>query len=157
MRLRAAFVFVLASLLLLSPVAPAEAGGSWRPTQRRIAPPAEVHSSAFDDFFLPSLISLRRGGTVIWDFTGTRTHTATDATGMHLYDSDLVSPGGPSFSYTFPAAGAYAFVCSVHVGMGGHIDVPMHVVPASGSMATCVPRALVVGRCTRSTSSTTCG
>ena len=123
---------VIAGLLVYGFAAPVGALPQASATRSSL-PPAEEHVAAFDDFFLPSLVEIRRGGTVIWDFTGTRSHTATDATGMHLFDSGLVSPGGPSFSYTFPAAGSYAFACTIHVGMGGHIGVPMLVDPAVGS------------------------
>ena len=96
------------------------------------APQAEVHVNAFDDYFLPSLVTVARGGTVVWDFTGQRTHTATDDSGLALYDSGLVSPGGPSFSFTFPSAGTYRFVCTLHDGMDGRISVPMHAAPREG-------------------------
>ena len=98
------------------------------------APPAEVHVDAFDDYFLPSLLTVRRGGTVVWDFTGLRTHTATDESGLGLYDSGLVSPGGPSFSFTFASAGTYRFVCTLHEGMDGRISVPMHAAPREGAI-----------------------
>jgi plastocyanin len=96
------------------------------------APPAEVHVDAFDDYFLPSLVTVARAGTVVWDFTGLRTHTATDDSGLGLYDSGLVSPGGPSFSFTFPSAGTYRFACTLHDGMDGRISVSMHAAPAEG-------------------------
>ena len=88
--------------------------------------------NAFDDHFLPSLGTVARGGTVVWDFTGQRTHTATDDSGLGLYDSGLVSPGGPSFSFAFPSAGTYRFACTLHDGMDGRISVPMRAAPAGG-------------------------
>ena len=72
------------------------------------APPIEEHVEARDDYFLPSTVTVKRGGTVAWDFTGLSTHTATDTTGMGLFDSGLVHPGGPSFSYMYVAAGSYS-------------------------------------------------
>ena len=98
------------------------------------APAAEVHVNAFDDYFLPSLVTVRRGGTVVWDFTGLRTHSATDESGLDLYDSGLVAPGGSSFSFTFPSAGTYRFVCTLHEGMDGRISVPMRAAPKEASI-----------------------
>ena len=43
-------------------------------------------------------------------------------------------PDGPSFSYAFTAAGSYGFVCTVHEGMDGRVDVPMRVAPSHGSL-----------------------
>ncbi len=97
-------------------------------------PPAEVHVDALDDHFLPSLVSVKRGGTVVWDFTGLRTHSATDESGLDLYDSGLVAPGGSSFSFTFESAGTYRFVCTLHEGMDGRISVPMRASPKEGSI-----------------------
>ncbi len=72
-------------------------------------PASDVHVSAYDhgfyDAFDPSLVVLARGGTVTFDFDGPDHHTATDGTGMDLYDSGVVDGGGPSFSYTYRAAG----------------------------------------------------
>ena len=125
---------LLAGLVLGCAAVPAGAMPG-RPGAERRSPQLEEHVAALDDYFLPSLASVKRGGTVSWDFTGTRTHSATDATGMGLYDSGLVAPGGPSFTYVFIAAGSYAFACTLHVGMGGHVSVPMHVSPATGPVS----------------------
>jgi plastocyanin len=92
---------------------------------------ARQHVAALDDYFLPSAVQIRPGGSVVWDFTGTRTHTATDATGMSLYDSGLVAPGGPSFEYGFDASGTYRFVCTLHEGMRGRVWVLVRVSKAT--------------------------
>ena len=80
---------------------------------------------AREEYFYPSLAEVRRGGRVVWDWTGQATHTATDASGMGLFDSGLVAPGGPSFSFTFAAAGSYPYVCTLHEGMDGWVQVPI--------------------------------
>jgi plastocyanin len=94
----------------------------------------EVEVRALDDFFLPSLADVARGGTVVWTFDDAeRSHTATDSSGMGLFDSGLVSPGGPSFSYRFRAAGSYPYTCTIHMAeMNGRVDVPVRASPRSG-------------------------
>ena len=93
-----------------------------------------MHVDVSDFVFAPDEIPLGRGGSVIFDFSGPSHHTATDATGMGLYDSGSVGPGGPSTWFTFPAAGGYRFTCTPHPWMGGQVDVPMRVSPSSGSL-----------------------
>ncbi|HEY7476891.1 MAG TPA: hypothetical protein VIB62_01515 [Actinomycetota bacterium] len=102
------------------------------------APPSdEVHVSAYDngfyDLFDPSLVRLARGGTVTFDFDGPSSHTATDGSGMDLYDSGVVPGGGPSFSYVFVAAGSYPVLCTLHPEMSANVFVPVGVWPPRGS------------------------
>jgi len=85
-----------------------------------------------DHLFDPATVPVRRGGTVIFDFVGLVHHTATDGSGLELYDSGSVEPGGSSTWFTFHAAGVYSFVCTPHVSMGGRVSVPMRVAPGSG-------------------------
>lgn len=96
----------------------------------------ELEVRALDDYFLPSLAGVARGGTVVWTFDAAeRSHTATDTSGMGLFDSGIVSPGGPSFSYRFRAAGSYPYTCTIHMAtMNGRVDVPVRASPASGSL-----------------------
>jgi plastocyanin len=93
---------------------------------------ADVHVDVGEYFFAPGTAEVARGGTVVFDFVGGVTHTATDASGLDLYDSGNVPGGGPSFSYTFVAAGEYRFVCSPHPFMGGRVRVPVRAAPARG-------------------------
>ncbi len=88
---------------------------------------SEVEVQARDDWFLPFVASVPRGGSVVWTFTGAeRSHTATDSSGMALFDSGIVEPEGPSFSYRFLAAGRYPYTCTVHpVEMNGYVEVPI--------------------------------
>jgi plastocyanin len=94
----------------------------------------ELEVRALDDYFLPSLADVARGGTVLWTFDmAERSHTATDSSGMALFDSGLVSPGGPSFSYRFRAAGSYPYTCTIHMArMNGRVNVPVRASPSSG-------------------------
>jgi plastocyanin len=120
-------------LLLLVPASgagPAVAGGPM------------VRVSAYDvggfNLFSPATLDLPRGGTVVWDFDGPSTHTATDGTGMGLYDSDLVLGGGPSFEASFTAAGRYAVVCTLHEDMGGTVRVPTGVARSATTVGDAV-------------------
>ncbi len=100
-------------------------------------PPGSVHVQVTDQFFTPFTVPIKRGGTVVFDFVGFDHHTATDATGMQLYDSDLRDEGDPAFWYTFPAAGVYRFVCTPHVeSMSGRVVIPMRVAPRRGTTST---------------------
>ena len=112
-------------MVLFSPIGAAVAGSS-----------SETAVLALDDYFLPSLATVPRGGTVVWDFSDAeRSHSATDSSGMGLFDSGLVSPGGPSFGYTFAAAGSYPYTCTIHTDeMNGRVNVPVRVWPEAGKL-----------------------
>ena len=94
-------------------------------------PPPQTEVQARDDWFLPFVASVPRGGTVVWTFADAeRSHTATDSSGMALFDSGILPPGGPSFSYRFTAAGVYPYTCTVHTTkMNGSVEVPVRVWP----------------------------
>lgn len=96
------------------------------------APQTEPHVDAREEYFYPSSVTVRRGGTVVWDWTGEATHDAVDETGMALFDSGPTPPGGPSFSFTFVAAGSYPYVCTLHAGMSGRVEVPIRAAAADG-------------------------
>jgi plastocyanin len=113
--------------------APAEVGSSPRRTSRDAADAA--HVQVHDRYFSPTTVAVPRGGTVVFDFVGDGHHTATDASGLELYDSGLVDGGGPSVSAVFAAAGAYRFTCTPHPSMGGRVEVPVRAAPASGRVA----------------------
>jgi plastocyanin len=78
-----------------------------------------------DDFFDPERIRVTEGGTVTWRFAGRTPHTVTALDGG--FDSGI-RDSGDSFAYTFEAAGTYEYVCVLHPGMAGHVEV----VPSSG-------------------------
>ena len=97
-------------------------------------PPGGVHVEVVDYRFDPATVGVARGGTVVFDFVGPAHHTATDNSGLDLYDSGSVGAGGPSTWFTFEAAGVYAFVCTPHTGMGGRVEVPMRAAPRTGGL-----------------------
>lgn len=121
---------LLAIVLLATPVGAVSAG--------LLPPHTEVQ--ARDDWFLPFIASVPRGGTVVWTFTAAaRSHTATDSSGMSLFDSGIVQPGGPSFSYRFTAAGRYPYTCTVHtLKMNGSVEVPVRVWPETARVGRAV-------------------
>ena len=103
--------------------------------QRGTSTPNVTHVDVVDFRFESSDVSIGRGDTVTFDFVGSETHhTATDGTGMELYDSGSVAPGGPSFSFTFESAGTFRFICKPHIEMSGLVRVPMRVSPIRGGM-----------------------
>jgi plastocyanin len=95
--------------------------------------PDAISVSAFDtggfDLFAPSTIEIRRGGTVTFTFDGPSSHTATDGSGLELYDSGVVADGGPDEVFTYVAAGTYDVVCTLHAEMGATVYVPVGVSP----------------------------
>jgi plastocyanin len=120
---RTSSVLLAISLLLVSPVE-ASAGGS-----------SEVDVLALDDVFLPSIVSVQRGATVVWSFAeAERSHTVTDASGMALFDSGIVPPGGPAVSYRFTAAGTYSVTCTLHaLEMNARVEVPVGARPSTAA------------------------
>ena len=95
--------------------------------------PNEVQVEVTDFRFTPASVVLPRGGTIVFVHLGPSHHSATDATGMLLFDSGSVDETSPPTSYTFEAAGVYPFVCTPHPFMGGRVSVPVRAAPASGS------------------------
>lgn len=97
-----------------------------------------VHATDVGDYdvFTPARIELQRGGTVTYVFDGTRPHTATDGSGLGLYDSGVVFAGGLDEEFTYVSAGRYDVVCSLHANMDARVIVPAGVQPATGTPGT---------------------
>lgn len=102
-----------------------------------VATGVTVGVSVRDFSFQPATVTAPRGATVKWSFQGpTYTHSATDSSGMVLFDSGLRRPG-TTYSSTFKAAGRYAYVCKVHPTiMKGTVAVPITATPANGTLTT---------------------
>jgi plastocyanin len=135
----ALLAFVLATSMVVGLVVGADrtaarASAPALPAGSTTSPPPDTHVAVIDFRFDPSTVPIARGGTVIFDFDGPSHHTATDSSGLGLYDSGSVGPGGPSTSFTFQAAGVYPFTCTPHPFMGGRVTVPMRVAPGSGGV-----------------------
>ena len=96
-------------------------------------PPEGIHVEVRDDYFTPAEVDIPRGGTIVFDHLGPSHHTATDGTGMGLFDSGSVDETSPPTWYTFEAAGLYPFVCVFHPQMSGRAYVPVRAAPVTGS------------------------
>jgi plastocyanin len=88
-----------------------------------------------DDFFYsPPIARPKLGGAVLWEFYSD--HTASDNSGMGLFDSGTKS-AGQFFEFTFTAAGQYPIICHIHpTQMSGNVKVPMKVAPVTGNLTT---------------------
>jgi streptogramin lyase len=85
--------------------------------------------------FAATSVTVSQGGTVKWTFLGPTSATATDSSGMGLFDSGskkLVS----FFSYKFFAAGTYPYVDTLQPAHKGTIKVPIKVSPTTGTTST---------------------
>jgi hypothetical protein len=77
--------------------------------------PADV--SVVDTAFRAGNISVPRGASVRWTFSGAQRHNVTLASGPEGFSSDRLS-GGDSYERTFTKPGTYRLFCELHpVGM----------------------------------------
>ena len=76
--------------------------------------------------FMPSTVTIAKGGTVTFSNPDTAPHTTTsgDATGGPdgIWDSSLVMPGA-SYDVTLNSSGTYNYFCMVHPWMAGTVIV----------------------------------
>jgi plastocyanin len=74
-----------------------------------------------DNFaFAPATLTVKAGSTVTWTNKDEEPHTVAAA------DGSFHSPGmgtGATFSHTFPTAGKFDYVCSIHPMMHGTVVV----------------------------------
>ena len=88
--------------------------------------PGTVYIDVRDAALVPSAATLvQAGDTVQWNFLGPGVHSATDATGLGLFDSGPVSPVAYSRTQLI-AAGTYAYVDSASA-MTGTVEVPLQL------------------------------
>jgi outer membrane protein assembly factor BamB len=99
-------------------------------------PPVGTYVDIGDSFFDPTdAIGHDLGTAVQWTNIGLLKHTATDTTGMDLFDSGSLSTGG-TYTYTVIAAGIYSYQDSLHSGVTGTVKAPMILTPTSGTTST---------------------
>jgi plastocyanin len=85
--------------------------------------PAAVAGDAvtIDNFaFAPATLTVKAGATVTWTNRDEEPHTVAAT------DGSFHSPGmgtGATFSHTFPTAGKFDYVCSIHPSMHGTVVV----------------------------------
>ena len=93
-------------------------------------------SNVSDFVFSPSIGRPKLGGSMYWDFFGPTEHTATDSTGMLLFDSGTKF-ADTFYVFRFTAAGSYPYTCSIHTTlMNGTVKVPMSAAPKTGNLTT---------------------
>jgi CSLREA domain-containing protein len=73
-----------------------------------------------DFLFLPSLMTIHVGATVVWENIDPVNHTATSDDGV--WDSGTIPPSG-SYQFQFTTVGTYPYHCSFHPNMTGTIIV----------------------------------
>lgn len=116
------------------PVAVAAPGGTG--TSASAFTLASAHLVDVADFaFSPSSTVAGYGELVRWQFAGPSQHTATDASGMGLFDSGSRDPRS-FFDFTVPAAGTYAYQSTLDTNMQGSISANLIISPTTGNTGT---------------------
>ena len=88
--------------------------------------------------FVNKTINLKKQGqTVKWTFLGPTNRSATDSSGMGLFDSGSLGPVS-FFSFKFTAAGSYAYKDSLHPSAKGTVKVPIVAASAGGGTEAAV-------------------
>lgn len=123
-------VLVVAALALAGSEAGALAGPA--PAAAPLVVAATVTVQDFS--FTPATAKGSQGKQILWAFKGPSNHTATDTSGMGLFNSG-VHGAGSSYSFLFIAAGRYPYHCSIHPFMTGIVSVPIRV-PSTGHLGT---------------------
>jgi len=79
-----------------------------------------------NDCYLPDIVSIHAGDTVIWRNTDTAAHTVTSGSPTDgpdgIFDSSLFMAGA-TFEVTFDDSGSYDYFCMVHPWMQGNVQV----------------------------------
>jgi plastocyanin len=70
--------------------------------------------------FVPTSLNVTAGTTVRWVNTSAVPHNVVSNTG--LFRSNILNPD-QDFSFTFEESGVYSYVCELHPGMAGTINV----------------------------------
>lgn len=108
------------------------------------ASPAPLGIRVSDTGYTPKAGTLPLGnGAALWTFTGSKPHSATDATGLAVGGKPLFDSGAKTvgtFKYQFPAAGTYAYLSSQKgdkpAVFSGSVAVAPVGSPASGGTTT---------------------
>jgi plastocyanin len=82
-----------------------------------------VEISIGDNFFEPREASVSAGSTVMWKNEGQVPHTVTKSGGSgKQFDSGQIEPGG-DFSTKVSRPGTIEYVCTIHAGQMGSLNV----------------------------------
>jgi plastocyanin len=103
----------VAIALLVLPLAAACGGGDDEPT----TPSAKGEVDVVDNKFEPETIEVAIGDTVTWYFKGAVKHNVSGPG----FDSKTQKDG--TFEYTFNSAGTFKYICTIHPGMKGKVEV----------------------------------
>ncbi len=106
--------------------------------QRTVVSPQSntAYVSVSDFSFTPQGVTVAQGSQVQWNFYGPSVHSATDASGMALFDSGPMSPVS-YYRFGFFAAGRYPYVSAPDgTLMTGNVKVPLIVAPGAGATST---------------------
>jgi plastocyanin len=87
-----------------------------------------------DSGYSPASTTAKQGDTIKWSFAGASAHSATDSTGLGLYDSGLLGSGS-TYSYVFGVGGTFTVKDSASANTST-VNVPILVVPNAGTSAT---------------------
>lgn len=68
-----------------------------------------------DNFFKPDTVAVKKGTTVVWDWTGKAPHNVSVESGPAKFRSKVQTSG--TYTRKLTKAGAYAIVCTIHPGM----------------------------------------
>lgn len=90
--------------------------------------------------FSPQGVRVRQGDAVKWTNNDFQTHTSTSdgydgTSGPQLWNSGTLGHAA-TYSFTFVAAGKYAYHCTIHSFMHGSVAVALRATPASGTTST---------------------
>jgi plastocyanin len=140
-RIRRAVLGTVAVSVLFVASACASSGGNTATVGARVAPSSPASSGSLSPpapsgpssssaamvvvevqnlAFTPQTVTIPAGGTVMWKFDDTIQHTVTAQD--QSFDSGPMS-GGQTFVRTFPKAGTYAYMCTIHPFMTGTVVV----------------------------------
>lgn len=89
-----------------------------------VAPTVESASrsvSVKDDFFSPKTVTVKRGSTVTWRWSGRKAHNVVVKSGPVKFQSRLQRSG--SFRKKVTRGGTYSIVCTIHSGMSMRLKV----------------------------------
>lgn len=96
--------------------------------------------SVADGGYSPATLTVQPGAPVAWTFGGRKAHSVTDATGLGAAGAPWFNSGAKtsgSFTFTFPAAGSFAYRSTVKGdSIAGSVLVPVVVTPGSGTSST---------------------
>ena len=85
------------------------------------ATPVAANAVNIDNFaFVPATVTVKVGSTVTWTNKDEDPHTVVADGGA--FRSEALGSGG-TYSFTFPAAGTFDYVCSIHPFMRGNVVV----------------------------------